>query len=44
MSEKLRDVKLDAEAPIEMSEETVEEVLSQCELKLSKLMSLAVMV
>jgi len=33
-------IKVDNEAPVEMSDETVEEVLSQCELKLSKLLSL----
>mmetsp|Transcript_12862 Transcript_12862/g.30864 ORF Transcript_12862/g.30864 Transcript_12862/m.30864 type:complete len:535 (+) Transcript_12862:79-1683(+) len=38
LADKLSSVKLDGEAPIEMSDETVEEVLSQCELKLSKLM------
>merc|ERR1739848_147322 len=36
----LSGIKLDGEAPIEMCDETVEEVLSQCELKLSKLLSL----
>merc|ERR1719265_1484374 len=40
IADKLKHVKLDGESPIEMSDETVEEVLSQCELKLSKLMSL----
>merc|ERR1711977_506642 len=40
LADKLANIKLDREAPIEMSDETVEEVLSQCELKLSKLMSL----
>merc|ERR1719161_685281 len=40
LAEKLASVKLDGEAPLEMSDETVEEVLQQCELKLSKLMSL----
>merc|ERR1719230_893302 len=36
----LTPIKLDGEAPIEISDETVEEVLSQCELKLSKLLSM----
>jgi len=36
----LSGIKLDGEAPIEMCDETVEEVLSQCELKLSKLLSM----
>merc|ERR1711934_288679 len=40
IADKLKHIKLDGETPIEMSDETVEEVLSQCELKLSKLMSL----
>merc|ERR1711977_164957 len=40
LADKLTLIKLDGESPIEMSDETVEEVLSQCELKLSKLMSL----
>merc|ERR1711907_22417 len=40
VADKLKHIKLDGEQPIEMSDETVEEVLSQCELKLSKLMSL----
>merc|ERR1712072_910440 len=40
IADKLKHIKLDGESPIEMSDETVEEVLSQCELKLSKLMSL----
>mmetsp|Transcript_24512 Transcript_24512/g.54552 ORF Transcript_24512/g.54552 Transcript_24512/m.54552 type:complete len:532 (+) Transcript_24512:51-1646(+) len=40
LSEKLVPVKLDGEGPIEMSDDTVEEVLQQCELKLSKLASL----
>jgi len=40
LADKLANIKLDGESPIEMSDETVEEVLSQCELKLSKLMSL----
>merc|ERR1719191_1673133 len=40
LSEKLNIINLEGgEAPIEMSDETVEEVLQQCELKLSKLMS-----
>jgi len=39
LSEKLAIINLEGgEAPIEMSDETVEEVLQQCELKLSKLM------
>merc|ERR550534_2451836 len=37
---KMVHIKLDGETRIEMCDETVEEVLSQCELKLSKLMSL----
>jgi hypothetical protein len=40
LSEKLLPIKLDGEAPIEMTDETVEEVLRQCELKISKLLSL----
>merc|ERR1712216_512093 len=36
----LQPIKLDGEAPMEISDETVEEVLSQCELKLSKLISM----
>merc|ERR1712199_2597 len=39
----LTPIKLDGEAPIEISDETVEEVLSQCELKLSKLLSMTTM-
>jgi len=40
LAEKLTIISLEGgEAPIEMSDETVEEVLQQCELKLSKLMS-----
>jgi len=40
LAEKLNIINLEGgEAPIEMSDETVEEVLQQCELKLSKLMS-----
>jgi len=40
LAEKLMIILLEGgEAPIEMSDETVEEVLQQCELKLSKLMS-----
>jgi len=41
LGEKLTIIKLDGDgqAAIEMSDETVEEVLQQCELKLSKLMS-----
>lgn len=40
LCEKLVPIKLDGEAAIEMSDETVEEVLQQCELKISKLLSL----
>merc|ERR1719482_1512857 len=41
LGEKLCIINLEGgEAPIEMSDETVEEVLQQCELKLSKLLSL----
>jgi hypothetical protein len=40
LSEKLQVVKLDGEATIEMSDETVEEVTQQCEMKISKLLSL----
>lgn len=40
LSEKLVPVKLEGEATIEMSDETVEEVLQQCEMKISKLLSL----
>eukprot|EP00746_Dinoflagellata_sp_MGD_P160943 gnl/MRDRNA2_/MRDRNA2_87917_c0_seq1.p1 gnl/MRDRNA2_/MRDRNA2_87917_c0~~gnl/MRDRNA2_/MRDRNA2_87917_c0_seq1.p1 ORF type:complete len:533 (+),score=183.12 gnl/MRDRNA2_/MRDRNA2_87917_c0_seq1:93-1691(+) len=40
IADKLKNIKLDGESNIEMSDETVEEVLSQCELKLSKLLSL----
>merc|ERR1719434_225984 len=40
LSEKLTIINLEGgEAPIEMSDETVEEVLQQCELKLSKLLT-----
>merc|ERR1719263_2529337 len=40
LGEKLSIINLEGgEAPIEMSDETVEEVLQQCELKLSKLMT-----
>jgi len=40
LGEKLTIINLEGgEAPIEMSDETVEEVLQQCELKLSKLLS-----
>merc|ERR1712139_198029 len=39
LADKLTTILLEGgEAPIEMSDETVEEVLQQCELKLSKLM------
>lgn len=40
LCEKLVPIKLDGESAIEMSDETVEEVLQQCELKISKLLSL----
>jgi len=40
LSEKLQPVKLDGEEKIEMNDETVEEILQQCELKISKLLSL----
>jgi len=40
LASKLTGIKLDGESPIEVSDDTVEEVLSQCELKLSKLMSM----
>jgi len=40
LANKLTTIKLDGESPIEVTDETVEEVLSQCELKLSKLMSM----
>merc|ERR1712176_53154 len=39
LSEKLGAVKLGDEAPIEMSDDTVEDVLQQCGLKISKLMA-----
>jgi len=39
LGDKLQPIKLDGEAVIEMSDETVEEALQQCELKLSKLVS-----
>jgi len=39
LGEKLGPIKLDGEAQIEMSDETVEECLQQCELKISKLLS-----
>merc|ERR1712176_541859 len=39
LSEKLVAVKLGDEAPIEMSDDTVEDVLQQCGLKISKLMA-----
>merc|ERR1712226_1428347 len=39
LGEKLLPIKLDGEAQIEMSDETVEECLQQCELKISKLLS-----
>lgn len=40
LGEKLLPIKLDGEAPIEMSDETVEEALQQCDMKISKLLSL----
>merc|ERR1711920_159959 len=40
LGEKLSPIKLDGEAQIEMSDETVEECLQQCELKISKLLSI----
>merc|ERR1712217_502909 len=40
LGEKLTPIKLDGEAQIEMSDETVEECLQQCELKISKLLSI----
>lgn len=40
LASKLIGIKLDGESPIEVSDDTVEEVLSQSELKLSKLMSM----
>merc|ERR1712217_590734 len=40
LSEKLLPIRLDGEAPIEMSYETVEEALQQCDMKISKLLSL----
>merc|ERR1712217_845866 len=40
LGEKLIPIKLDGEAPIEMSDETVEEALQQCDMKISKLLSL----
>jgi len=41
LSQKMNIINLEGgEAPIEMSDETVEEVLQQCELKLSKLLSI----
>merc|ERR1740121_1606885 len=39
LGDKLVPIKLDGEAQIEMSDETVEECLQQCELKISKLLS-----
>jgi len=39
LGEKLGPIKLDGEAQVEMSDETVEECLQQCELKISKLLS-----
>merc|ERR1719343_539878 len=40
LGEKLTSIKLENETTLEMSDETVEEVLQQCELKVSKLLSL----
>mmetsp|Transcript_55754 Transcript_55754/g.129850 ORF Transcript_55754/g.129850 Transcript_55754/m.129850 type:complete len:533 (-) Transcript_55754:122-1720(-) len=40
LSEKLSPIRLDGEATIGVTDETVEEVLQQCELKISKLLSL----
>uniref|UniRef100_A0A7S0AL36 ODAD1 central coiled coil region domain-containing protein n=1 Tax=Pyrodinium bahamense TaxID=73915 RepID=A0A7S0AL36_9DINO len=40
LGEKLMPIRLDGEATIEVNDETVEEVLQQCELKISKLLSL----
>jgi len=40
LGEKLLPIRLDGETAIEMTDETVEEVLQQCELKISKLLSL----
>jgi len=40
LSEKLAPIKLENETALEMSDETVEEVLQQCELKVLKLLSL----
>mmetsp|Transcript_53904 Transcript_53904/g.138858 ORF Transcript_53904/g.138858 Transcript_53904/m.138858 type:complete len:539 (-) Transcript_53904:412-2028(-) len=40
LAEKLVPIHLDGEVQLEMSDETVEEVLRQCELKVSKLLSL----
>mmetsp|Transcript_86202 Transcript_86202/g.192761 ORF Transcript_86202/g.192761 Transcript_86202/m.192761 type:complete len:533 (-) Transcript_86202:36-1634(-) len=40
LSEKLMSISLDGEDNIEMTDEAVEEVLGQCELKISKLLSL----
>mmetsp|Transcript_15807 Transcript_15807/g.40180 ORF Transcript_15807/g.40180 Transcript_15807/m.40180 type:complete len:533 (-) Transcript_15807:286-1884(-) len=40
LGEKLISIKLENENTLEMSDETVEEVLQQCELKVSKLLSL----
>merc|ERR1719401_229075 len=40
LAEKLVSIKLENETPLEMSDETVEEVLQQCELKLTRLLSL----
>lgn len=39
LAEKLLPIKLEGEAPIEMSDDSVEEVLQQCELKLSTLIN-----
>jgi len=40
LGDKLQVVKLEGEATIEMSDETVEEIAQQCEMKISKLLSL----
>merc|ERR1719401_1224834 len=41
LAEKIRPIKLDSEAPpVEMSDENVEEVLTMCDVKLTKLLSL----
>jgi len=40
LSEKLTPLKLDGEAKLDMNDETVEEILQQCELKITRLLSL----